>query len=181
VSGLNVTIPEETAEDKLATLDRELNDSLAAFDEMLLQELEFIRTRSAAKMRDFAIEAADAAKRLKESGETVGSESEWETEPSERQGDDSHASNGGSKRTGKGPGRKDTSTSISAGGHGYDRGGPGKKGGTSPIDERQAHPEEQDDDIVARQLREAAENEKDPELRAKLWEKYREYKNSTSD
>jgi len=33
-----------------------------------------------------------------------------------------------------------------------------------------------DDDIVARQLREAAENEKDPELREKLWQEYRDYK-----
>ena len=34
----------------------------------------------------------------------------------------------------------------------------------------------QDDDIVARQLREAAENETDPELREKLWDEYRDYK-----
>lgn len=33
-----------------------------------------------------------------------------------------------------------------------------------------------DDDVVARQLREAAETEKDPELRARLWEEYRKYK-----
>ena len=33
-----------------------------------------------------------------------------------------------------------------------------------------------DDDIVARQLREAAEKETDPELREKLWEEYRRYK-----
>jgi hypothetical protein len=33
-----------------------------------------------------------------------------------------------------------------------------------------------DDDIVARQIREAAMNEKDPELREKLWDEYRAYK-----
>jgi hypothetical protein len=33
-----------------------------------------------------------------------------------------------------------------------------------------------DDDIVARQLREAALAEDDPELREKLWEEYRKYK-----
>jgi hypothetical protein len=37
-------------------------------------------------------------------------------------------------------------------------------------------PDGEDDDVVARQLREAAENEQDPELRKKLWEEYREYK-----
>jgi len=35
-----------------------------------------------------------------------------------------------------------------------------------------------DDDVVARQLREAAMSEEDPELREKLWEEYREYKRS---
>jgi hypothetical protein len=42
-------------------------------------------------------------------------------------------------------------------------------------------PDGQDDDIVARQLREAAENETDPVLRKKLWEEYREYKNATAE
>jgi hypothetical protein len=39
-------------------------------------------------------------------------------------------------------------------------------------------PDGQDDDIVARQIREAAEQETDPELREKLWEEYRKYKQS---
>ena len=34
------------------------------------------------------------------------------------------------------------------------------------------------DDVVARQLREAATSEKDPAIREKLWEEYREYKKS---
>jgi hypothetical protein len=33
-----------------------------------------------------------------------------------------------------------------------------------------------DDDLIARQLREAAEAEVDPEIQAKLWEEYRKYK-----
>jgi hypothetical protein len=37
-----------------------------------------------------------------------------------------------------------------------------------------------DDDIVARQLREAAENETDPELKEKLWKEYHEYKKNQS-
>jgi hypothetical protein len=56
----------------------------------------------------------------------------------------------------------------------------GSRGG---IGERSARlpppgmPDGSDDDIVARQLREAAENESDPELRERLWEEYRAYKN----
>ena len=37
-------------------------------------------------------------------------------------------------------------------------------------------PDARDDDIIARQLREAAMNESDPELQEKLWEEYRRYK-----
>jgi len=37
-------------------------------------------------------------------------------------------------------------------------------------------PDGQDDDIVARQLRELAENETDPELKERLWDEYRKYK-----
>ena len=36
-----------------------------------------------------------------------------------------------------------------------------------------------DDDIIARRLRRAAENETDPELREKLWDEYRDYKENT--
>ena len=45
------------------------------------------------------------------------------------------------------------------------------------VDEGEDIPSPQGDDIVARQIREAAENEKDPALRKKLWEEYRRYKN----
>jgi DNA-directed RNA polymerase subunit K/omega len=40
-------------------------------------------------------------------------------------------------------------------------------------------PDGSDDDVVARQLREAAEKETDPELKEKLWEEYRKYKAGT--
>ncbi len=39
-------------------------------------------------------------------------------------------------------------------------------------------PDGRDDDVVARQLREAAEQEPDPVLRKKLWDEYRAYKNN---
>lgn len=40
-------------------------------------------------------------------------------------------------------------------------------------------PDGQDDDIVARQLRELAMQETDPELREKYWDEYRRYKKGT--
>jgi hypothetical protein len=39
-------------------------------------------------------------------------------------------------------------------------------------------PSGEDDDVVARQIREAAMKETDPELREKLWEEYRKYTNA---
>ena len=53
-------------------------------------------------------------------------------------------------------------------------------GGSSAADEQTFPPPEdipsgRDDDIVARQLREAAMREPDPELREKLWDEYRRY------
>lgn len=38
-------------------------------------------------------------------------------------------------------------------------------------------PDGSNDDVVARQIREAAMTESDPELRDKLWDEYRKYKN----
>jgi hypothetical protein len=63
----------------------------------------------------------------------------------------------------------------------------GQRGGIARTSERRADgtpvkdiPDGRDDDIVARQLREAAERETDPELKAKLWQEYRDYKKSVS-
>ena len=49
-------------------------------------------------------------------------------------------------------------------------------GETPPSSAPEGTPDGSDDDIVARQLREAAEKETDPELKKKLWEEYRRYK-----
>ncbi len=54
-----------------------------------------------------------------------------------------------------------------------DRGRPGRSGPSSAPPDT---PDGSDDDVVARQLREAAEKETDPELKKKLWEEYRKYK-----
>ncbi len=67
----------------------------------------------------------------------------------------------------------DTPTRQQTGAHGGSRqsGADGSRTAT-----RDAPPSAGDDDIVARQLREAAEKETDPVLREKLWEEYRRYK-----
>jgi hypothetical protein len=58
--------------------------------------------------------------------------------------------------------------------------GGGTAGGSGPNTVPADIPDGRDDDIVARQLREAAMKETDPELRERLWEEYRQYKKSTT-
>ena len=149
--------------DEVAALDREFDESLAQFDDRLLNEMDKIRDNSAAKLQDLAQEAAEAAKRLREKGLDVDTsassstgESREDTPPSDQDmearkgstGTDT-ASKSGSHRSGEGSSRKD-----------------------------QRRVDYEDDDIVARQLREAAEKETDPELKEKLWKEYEEYKKS---
>jgi hypothetical protein len=156
-------IPEDQAMDEVAALDKEFNESLAKFDDKLLKEMDEIRAESAKKLQDLAQEAADAAKRLRDKGldvDSSGSESSQETD--------------GQKETSEG-GRemgtaKDTADAETTSRDGSRKGGKGSSAGERGRTD--------DDDIVARQLREAAENETDPELKEKLWKEYEEYKNS---
>lgn len=163
-----ITIPEEQGGDKLAALDRELDESLQAFDEMLLKEMERIKNASASRMAGLAREAAEAAKKIEEdfqdassangSGkeEEIGQPGKSRTEPR-------------SDGTAREKGRKEG---------GFESGGKGT-GDESTRDSKTGERErEQDDDIVARQLREAAEKETDPELKEKLWKEYEAYKAS---
>ncbi len=62
-------------------------------------------------------------------------------------------------------------------------GGSGRKGDFEHTASNSANvpadiPDGSDDDVVARQIREAAMKEKDPELREKLWDEYRKYTGS---
>ena len=86
---------------------------------------------------------------------------------------------------GGGAGESGTYGREISGSGGYSTGG-GMGGGSSvggSIPENTAKypppadiPNGNDDDVVARQLREAAMKEDDPELREKLWDEYRAYK-----
>jgi hypothetical protein len=159
-------IPEEQVTDEVAELDRQLDTSLAKFDGLLLKEMDEIRTGSSGKLQDLAQEAAEAAKRLREKGldvDTSASRSSGEN----REGTQDTSRSDQEMETRKGRTGTDTASKT----------GSRKSGeGSSRKDQRRADYE--DDDIVARQLREAAENETDPELKEKLWKEYEEYKRS---
>ena len=180
----DVPIPEDQKMDRVAQLDRELNDSLAAFDEMLLKRLELIRAKSADKMTDWAMDAADAANRAKENQGESGEGADKDNKRSGEDKDDKKKSAGTEKKRDDSPdasgaGRPTKQPSTETSGRGHDPKRPGEKADTDSGDDRSTYADREDDDIVARQLREAAENETDPELKRKLWEKYEEYKKST--
>ena len=198
---LDPDIPEQQTVDELAALDRELDQSLSEFDTMLLTELDLIRAKSSDRMQDLAHEAAEAARRLKEKGIDLEGSSSGESEESESaegsegsessetaegsegeqgaQGDEMAAKGQGDTETGEGAsgqqGKADDQT-----GAGDDRAANGESSRESgKAKDRDRYGSGEDDDIVARQLREAAEKETDPELKEKLWQEYEEYKKNT--
>jgi hypothetical protein len=149
--------PGEDPADRLKTLDRQFNESLAAFDEMLLKELRLIQAASTKRMRGLAEAAAEAGREAVEKGGGAASAGKGSTAGAE-----------GKRPEGRGkPG--------DAAGAGQGAGGWGSGGTGAPPGSYTPSP---DDDIVARQLREAAEKETDPELKAKLWKEYEDYKKS---
>jgi len=158
-------IPEAQTVDEVAALDKEFNESLAKFDDKLLEEMDEIRAESAKKLQDLAQEAAEAAKRLRDKGldvDSAGSESSRETDGQKE-----------TSESGRGSGTtNDTADTESASKDGSRKGDKGSSAGD------RGRSDTGDDDIVARQLREAAENETDPELKEKLWKEYEEYKKS---
>jgi hypothetical protein len=167
-------IPEEQVVDEVAALDLQLDRSLGEFDEMLLKELDLIRAKSSERMRDLTEEAAAAAKRLGDEGIEIDADFEEESNASEESSTkkqkadktDPDASKTGKRTTSENGG---DDTELSPG----DKSREGAEG-------FEGHPKNRfdpkDDDIVARQLREAAEEETDPELRKKLWKEYEQYK-----
>ena len=167
-------IPEEQVVDEVAALDRQLDSSLAEFDGMLLKELDLIRAKSSERMRDLAEEAAAAAERLRDEGIDIDADFEegsGESEQDSTKNQKADKTDPDVSETVKGTTSEDgeENTELSA----RDKSREGAEGS-------EHHPRNRfdpnNDDIVARQLREAAEEETDLELRKKLWKEYEQYK-----
>jgi hypothetical protein len=159
-------IPEEQQQEELASLEREFNASLAAFDEMLLEKWDEILAMSAKKMRDLSEE-------LGEEGGQYGREVEGEETPS---GEGTSGAQEGREDTGEGEMRSQEGTeSQETAAEPGESASKGEDEGQT-ITQKRPPSDGHDDDIVARQLREAAEKETDPELKAKLWKEYEDYK-----
>jgi len=152
---------EQTRDEQLAVLDAELMGGLGDFDEMLLREQQ--RVRAQTPMSDSASAGGSGAG----SGDAGGAEGSEGSEGSS--GDAGESGEGAEAVEGEGDG------SAGMGGREGSQSQRGSRGQGVPDD----IPDGDDDDVVARQLREAAEKETSPELKAKLWEEYRKYKKGT--
>lgn len=180
----------QTDEEKLAMLDAELGSSLSEFDEKLLREQKKIAEKSRSASADgggsvgHGGSPGGSAK-----GDVGGAEgaNQASGSPGERQAGDGDAASGSGDQTvvrdGQETGAEAPTESRRKGAEGDDRvasaGGENTGTGAGRASPPPDIPDGKDDDIVARQLREAAETEADPELREKLWDEYRKYKQGT--
>jgi hypothetical protein len=151
---------ELTTDEQIAVLDAELRNGLGEFDEMLLREQE--RVRAATPMTDAASGTASGAG---DSGTGEGSAGDGESAAPADAGSEGSA------------GQRDQ-TEVAAQGQ-RDQAGAGAQRQSARQGVPPDIPDGSDDDVVARQLREAAEKERDPELKKRLWEEYRKYKAGT--
>ncbi len=146
-------------EEAIAVLDEQFDESMAVFDGMIVNE------RAAAQ----AIESE-----FPEEGD-LGNDSPLYEEADISEDSDSAGGLAGDVEE---PGGNGSVFSDTQGDHGTST---ASNGGNVPSNQSVARapadiPDGSDDDIVARQIREAALKEQDPVLREKLWEEYRKYK-----
>lgn len=151
-SPAGIDIQHETTDaEKTAAMVGQFNDSLGEFDEKLLREQDRVKAQkplsSSASSGGGAAAGADDESGGESAQDSANSEAAHEGQQSGQQGGDQTAT-----------GARGTSSSGNQ--------------STAPAD----IPDGSDDDVIARQLREAAEKEADPELKKKLWEEYRRYK-----
>ena len=147
-----------SADEEIAVLDQRLDASMAEFDGMIMDA----RAAAAEREQDSDSEGAPA-----DAGGPLFEEADITEElgggPSGRPGDEEAS----------GPDGASEPPSGQATTYGGDGAIIGRSGGsTVPANIPDGH----DDDIVARQIREAAMKEQDPVLREKLWDEYRKYK-----
>jgi hypothetical protein len=164
---------EQTRVEKTGDLDDLLMAELGDFDEMLLREQE--RVKASAPRTDAGGGGGGGGNGGGGAGGAAGDG---------RSGDAAEGTTGESG-DGSRSGNQGAGTGVSGGGaSGSGQGGGATSPGSwnqsgSPSDRPDNIPDGSDDDVVARQLREAAEKETDPELKEKLWEEYRRYKQGT--
>jgi len=155
--------PGQTSEERQAAIDKRLNDSLGSFDAELRTEQQRVAQERDARRAAAAGSAAAEGPATDKGGESPG------TAATEAPPEDTDRS-----APGRHPGRakpRDPSGDLKS-----------EKAGKKPDDNAgngasaREIPDGSDDDVVARRLRQAAQQETDPELKEKLWQEYIDYK-----
>jgi len=141
---------DSTEAEKTQRMIEQLNDSLGEFDERLLTEQDRVNSR--------------VPRNASGSGDSFGS--------GDKESDGAVPESRKKEQTGKNSGQNRQTTSSEAG---TPTKSVSSKKSTAPKD----IPDGRNDDVIARQLREAAEKENDPELKKKLWDEYRRYKSGS--
>jgi hypothetical protein len=156
--------PGQTSEERRAAIDRQLNDSLGSFDAELRTEQQRVAQERDARRSTAAGSATADGQGAVKSGDSAGTAA---TEAPQDDGDKPGTS-------GRHPGRakpRDPSGDLKS-----------EKASKKPDDNAgngasaREIPDGSDDDVVARRLRQAAQQETDPELKEKLWQEYIDYK-----
>jgi len=156
-------VPATTRTEGRAALDAELRQSLGAFDERLLREQDRVRAARPIGEPPAGGQGASGDGASAAAGAAPGGAAASGGEAAGTAGDAA------------GDGSATTADGGAAGAPGAAGQGPtaGQAGAPAPP---AALPDPSGDDVVARQLREAAERERDPGLRARLWDEYRRYR-----
>ncbi|MFW2440472.1 MAG: hypothetical protein ACN4GR_14010 [Arenicellales bacterium] len=146
---------ESTGQEKTDRMIEQLNGSLGEFDERLLREQDRVKSKRPAAETGAA-------------GDSAGGGSDGDEAEEGNATDDSGQKKAGDKQT-----EQDRQPADS------ESGAPSKSSSEHKSTAPKDIPDGRNDDVVARQLREAAEKETDPELKKKLWDEYRRYKSGS--
>lgn len=172
-----VSFPQERTEtEETASLDSQLGASLSEFDELLLREMEDLKRKQSGSPDTAAGPGGGDGEGRSGGSETASGAAE--SADSRQSGDGAQQQGADQKGEEQQQGdevavRSEQNSPQQGAGYGGSR---DSKVDSTSTGRRDQPPAADDDDIVARQLREAAENESDPELREKLWQEYRRYK-----
>ena len=153
--------PVRTDDEEVAVLDQQLEEALGRYDEQIHKEFEKAQAERRAHGQEVPAGTGQEAGSERESAHAMDSA----TQVGETSGAEGQASTRSSSAE---IGDADDDSKESAEEH--------KNRGTHSAPPPADIPSGDDDDVVARQLREAAQKERDPVLRDKLWDEYRKYK-----
>jgi len=159
-------MPSQTTGDRISDLETTFGQSLGTFDEMLLEEQQKIASTAPKQYEDSNGSGQDRF----ESGNDGDSRGSNE---SSAKGNTYPGNSGSPARGDRSPGQ---SVESAATGSNSGTGVGSTKQSQTPPTSGNKDLSQTDDDIIAKQLKEAAEQETDPEVKEKLWEEYRKYK-----